>query len=113
MKFQTNLSRQEEHYGLWSWRNLLKSPRGRDVAPQGRGLTGTKGFAPLIILISFVVSGFSQDVSIHGYARTYLGVLTNEPYDYSISQNTIDLKLEGSVGKGGFYANPYLYQYPN
>ncbi|NQT96816.1 MAG: hypothetical protein HQ562_03655 [Candidatus Marinimicrobia bacterium] len=66
-----------------------------------------------ILLMSFVASGISQDVSIHGYARTYLGVLTNEPYDYSISQNTLDLKLEGSVGKGGFYANPYLYQYPN
>ncbi|NQU26846.1 MAG: hypothetical protein HQ528_01015, partial [Candidatus Marinimicrobia bacterium] len=67
----------------------------------------------IILLMSFVVSGFSQDVSIHGYARTYLGLLTNEPYDYAISQNTLDLKLEGSVGKGGFYANPYIYQYPN
>ncbi|NIA18663.1 MAG: hypothetical protein GWO85_01040 [Simkaniaceae bacterium] len=63
--------------------------------------------------MSLVVSGFSQDIGIHGYARTYLGVLTNDPYDYAISQNTLDMKLEGSVGNGGFFANPYLYQYPN
>jgi len=61
----------------------------------------------------FIGGGFGQNVDIHGYARTYLGVLTNDSHDYAISQNTLDLKLEGSLGLGGFYANPYLYQYPN
>lgn len=67
----------------------------------------------LLVLMSLVVPGLSQGVGIHGYARTYLGVLTNDPYDYAISQNTLDIKLEGSVGNGEFFANPYLYQYPN
>lgn len=63
-----------------------------------------------ILLISTV---FGQNLELNGYVRSYLGVLTNETMDYSIVQNTLDLKLKRSMDRVSLFANPYIYQYPN
>jgi hypothetical protein len=59
---------------------------------------------------------FAQDdeskLEINGYGRTYLGVLANEPQNYSIFQNTVNMEFKKQNDKIGFYANPYVYQYP-
>jgi len=65
----------------------------------------------LIMLIG--ANLFAQNLDINGYARTYLGVMTNDNYDYSINQNTLDLKLKRSDDNVSFFANPFIYQYPN
>lgn len=66
------------------------------------------------ILILFLISAaFGQGIELNGYIRTYLGVLTNETIDYSIVQNTLDLKLKRSMHRVSLFANPYIYQYPN
>lgn len=56
---------------------------------------------------------YAQSLGINGYVRTYFGVLTNDNYDYSINQNTLDLKLKRTDDNVSFFANPYVYQYPN
>ena len=56
---------------------------------------------------------FAQNLDINGYVRSYIGVLTNDNYDYSINQNTLDLKLKRTDDNVSFFANPFLYQYPN
>ena len=65
----------------------------------------------LIMLIG--ANLFAQNLDINGYVRTYMGVLTNDNYDYSINQNTLDLKLKRTDDNVSFFANPFLYQYPN
>lgn len=54
-----------------------------------------------------------QPLSIHGFTRSYVGLLTQQPNEYSIIQNTLDLELEHSRGDVSFKVNPYVYQYPN
>ncbi len=56
---------------------------------------------------------FAQNLDINGYVRTYMGILTNDNYDYSINQNTLDLKLKRTDDNVSFFVNPYLYQYAN
>ena len=56
---------------------------------------------------------FAQSLDINGYVRSYLGVLTNDTNDYSINQNTLDLKLKRVDDNVSFFANPYLVQTPN
>ncbi len=65
----------------------------------------------LIVVIGVVVQG--QEPDINGYVRTYLGVLNNEDYDYAINQNTFDLRFNQTAGEVAFFANPYIYQYPD
>ncbi len=67
----------------------------------------------LIILMTIGSVLYGQTLDINGYVRTYLGVLANDNYDYSINQNTLDLKFKGTNGNVSFLANPYVYQYPN
>jgi Protein of unknown function (DUF1302) len=68
---------------------------------------------PIFFLMVLASLSSGQELEINGYVRTYLGVLTNETMDYSIVQNTLDLKLRHSADQVVFMANPYLYQYPN
>ncbi|NOZ09074.1 MAG: hypothetical protein GXO91_09425 [FCB group bacterium] len=63
-----------------------------------------------LLLASVVIMG--QGIDINGYVRNYLGVLTDGNYDYAINQNTLDLRFNHTAGNVAFYANPYLYQYP-
>lgn len=53
----------------------------------------------------------AQDLSINGYARTYLGALTTGESEYSIIQNTFDLNFEHSRGDVYFKVNPFFYHY--
>ncbi len=70
----------------------------------------------LFVLLFFGQIAIAQDeepkLEINGFVRTYLGVLTQEPQNYSIFQNTVNLELQKQSDKIGFYINPYLYQYP-
>lgn len=64
----------------------------------------------LFILISpMLVMG--QNVGINGYARSYIGALTEQDGKYSIIQNTFNLELSLSKDEAAFYINPYIYQY--
>lgn len=73
-----------------------------------------------LILLGFVVILFgntaaiaqqSQNVFLTGYARNYTGVLLEGENDYSIIQNTFDLRFEHSKNDVYFRVNPYLYHY--
>ncbi|MBC8216321.1 MAG: hypothetical protein H8E64_07415 [Candidatus Marinimicrobia bacterium] len=68
----------------------------------------------LIMAGSLVVASvMAQPLDFSGYARTYLGVLTNDSLDYAINQNTFNLNIEKKMGNVGFLANATMYQYPN
>ncbi|NOZ74666.1 MAG: hypothetical protein GXO90_04720 [FCB group bacterium] len=68
----------------------------------------------LLLLGAMFFTGINaQDLEINGYVRTYLGVHTNDQYDYSINQNTLDLRFRRTADYVSFFANPYVYQYPN
>ena len=67
----------------------------------------------LSLIFLFGASSYGQSLEINGYVRSYLGVLTNETNDYSINQNTLDLKLKRTDDNVSFFANPFIYQYPN
>ncbi|MDZ7764431.1 MAG: DUF1302 family protein [Melioribacteraceae bacterium] len=64
---------------------------------------------PLLLLL-FTVSN-AQNLFLSGYARTYLGALTTGDNEYSIVQNTFDLKFEHSKDNVYFKVNPFLYHY--
>ena len=42
-----------------------------------------------------------------------MGVLFESPNDFSIIQNTFNVELKKQNDDLGFFANPYVYQYPN
>ena len=67
----------------------------------------------LSLIFLFGSSSYGQSLEINGYVRSYLGVLTNDTNDYSINQNTLDLKLKRTDDNVSFFANPFIYQYPN
>ena len=67
----------------------------------------------LILLMAMGTNLFAQNLEINGYVRSYLGVLTNDTNDYSINQNTLDLKLKRTDDNVSFFANPFIYQTPN
>ncbi len=68
-----------------------------------------KIFFVLLILSSLLV--YSEGIDINGYLRNYDGMLLNDTTDFSIIQNTLDLKFSSKSSKVGFFANPYVYQY--
>ncbi|MBT7618790.1 MAG: hypothetical protein HN590_16060 [Calditrichaeota bacterium] len=70
-------------------------------------------FQAVLISGILISTAFGQDLELNGYIRTYLGILTNETMDYSIVQNTLDLKLKRSMDRVAMSANPYIYQYPD
>lgn len=61
-----------------------------------------------ILIISSVSA---QDLSLSGYARTYIGALTTGESDYSILQNTFSLNFEHSRSDVYFKVNPFIYHY--
>ncbi len=65
----------------------------------------------LLIVTSAGLSGFAQGVELGGFARNYVGVLTSDPNDFSIVQNTFNLDFEHRNEKVGFKVNPLLYHY--
>ncbi|MBT7111399.1 MAG: hypothetical protein HN934_00005, partial [Candidatus Marinimicrobia bacterium] len=67
----------------------------------------------LSLIFLFGANSYGQSLDINGYVRSYLGVLTNETNDYSINQNTLDIKLKRTDDNVSFFANPFLYQTPN
>ncbi|MEA1873199.1 MAG: DUF1302 family protein [Bacteroidota bacterium] len=65
----------------------------------------------LTLTLMFCQLQAQENVSINGYVRNYTGVLTEEPNNFSIVQNTFDLNLEKRANKVAFKVNPYLYHY--
>jgi hypothetical protein len=66
----------------------------------------------LLIAILFTAGNlYGESVFISGYARNYTGMLLDDAGEYSIVQNTFDLKFEHSRNSVAFKANPYFYQY--
>ena len=64
----------------------------------------------LLCILFFSWSLFAN-VDLSGFVRNYTGVLFEGNHNFSILQNTFDLKIAQSSGKVAFKANPYLYQY--
>lgn len=65
-------------------------------------------------LLAFVLlnqAKAQEKLEITGYARNYTGVLTGGDNEFSIVQNTLDLKFEKSSDRIAFKVNPYLYHY--
>lgn len=52
-----------------------------------------------------------DDLRFRGYVRNYTGVLTQDDNDFSIVQNTFDLKFEKKSNRISFLVNPFLYHY--
>lgn len=69
--------------------------------------------APIILFFSGVQTVIAQTTSFTGYGRNYTGILLKDNHDYSIIQDTFDLRIEHSRGKVAFTANPYIYFYHN
>lgn len=68
----------------------------------------------IIIIIALLISNSltnGQNVDMHGYARSYFGILTEQDGKYSILQNTFNFELSLSNDNSAFYINPYIYQY--
>ncbi|MFA7290165.1 MAG: DUF1302 family protein [Melioribacteraceae bacterium] len=67
-----------------------------------------------VILIAFLITQslmYGQNVDMHGYARSYIGILTEQDGKYSILQNTFNFELSLSNENSALYINPYIYQY--
>ena len=65
----------------------------------------------LVLLMLFSLLVYSEGIDINGYLRNYDGMLLNDTTDFSIIQNTLDLKFSSKSSKVGLFANPYVYQY--
>lgn len=65
------------------------------------------------MLLAFTVGGVmaQENLEINGFIRNYTGVLLEEPNEFSILQNTLELKFAKSNEQVGFKFNPYLYHY--
>lgn len=75
-------------------------------------MTGRKNIpATLLMLLFLTIASYSESVYLSGYARNYIGMLLNTSNEFSIVQNTFDLKFEHSRNQVAFRVNPYLYQY--
>jgi len=72
-----------------------------------------KKITAIAILVMAVQAVYSQDPEIHGYVRNYTGALTDDPGNFSIIQNTLNLDIEKTGMDMGFKVNPYLYHYTN
>ena len=67
--------------------------------------------ATLLALILLTPAMAQENIDITGYARNYTGVLTGGNNDFSIIQNTFDLKFEKNSDKISLKVNPYLNHY--
>lgn len=67
----------------------------------------------MVVSSLLLVIAMAQSLDFSGYARSYIGVQTNDSLDFAIIQNTLDLTVEKKVGNVGFMANTTIYQYPD
>jgi hypothetical protein len=70
----------------------------------------TAAITLLAVLLSFLVKTelLAQSTTFSGYVRNHIGILMTDDYDYSILQDTFDLRIEHSRDKVAFKVNPYL-----
>ncbi|MGD9899363.1 MAG: DUF1302 family protein [Calditrichaceae bacterium] len=65
-----------------------------------------------ILIITMIIGLFQQSfalgIDIHGYVRNYLGALTEQDGEYSVTQNTLDLEFSHSAKNSAFFINPYV-----
>lgn len=73
----------------------------------------SKIYALAVTILLFLLGTRVSADSVHlsGYARNYTGMLLNQNGEYSIVQNSFNLKLEHSRGPVAFKVNPYINQY--
>ncbi len=65
-----------------------------------------------LLLTSISLRGQEEGaIDITGYVRNYTGLLTSNPSEFSIVQNTLNLSLSKRADKTAFKVNPYLYHY--
>lgn len=63
----------------------------------------------LVVLSSLSLSVLpASDLSFEGYVRNYIGVRTTEDLDYSVVDNTFNLKMEYGTGNALLFVNTYL-----
>ena len=67
--------------------------------------------ATWMIFLTGISETMAQSTRFSGYIRNYTGILLEDEHDYSIIQDTLDLRIEHSRGKVAFKANPYIYFY--
>ena len=65
----------------------------------------------IVLLAGPSIRSTAQEPAANGYVRNYTGVRIGEELDYSIVQNTFDLKLEYSTAMAGLEVNPVLRHY--
>jgi len=68
----------------------------------------------LILLIAvFTVNRIvaQESFSTNGFVRNYTGILAKSPYNFSIIQNTFELRFEKRTDKIAFKVNPFIYHY--
>lgn len=65
----------------------------------------------LLALVLMSQAKAQDNLDITGYVRNYTGVLTGGDNDFSIVQNTLNLKFEKSSDRIAFKVNPYLHHY--
>jgi hypothetical protein len=64
---------------------------------------------PLILFLLGASEVWAQATTFSGYVRNYTGILLKDDNNYSIVQDTFDLRIEHSRGKVAFKANPYIH----
>jgi len=63
----------------------------------------------LVIITSLPFSAlYASDLSFEGYVRNYIGVLTTGDLDYSVINNTFDLKMEYSMSNALLFVDSYM-----
>ena len=68
--------------------------------------------ALVILAVSLINPLKAQDdLRFSGYARNYTGMLTQEGNEFSIVQNTFDLKIEKRESRVNFLVNPFVYHF--
>jgi len=68
--------------------------------------------APLLLFFLGASEVWAQSTTFTGYVRNYTGILLKDDNNYSIVQDTFDLRIEHSRGKVAFKANPYIHFFP-
>ena len=61
-----------------------------------------------IIILIFSLNVFSNELEMNGYLENYTGIILDNG-DFSILQNTLNLKFKRSGSIGNVYANPVIY----
>jgi hypothetical protein len=56
---------------------------------------------------------FTQGISLYGYGRSYVGGFVQHDGEYSILQNTLDLRFDHRGAKASLYANPVVHHHPD